>query len=495
MIPSITLLLLNFAGPLPASPVGYAAPEPLISHQAVAEDPVVEYEAKRKEAGKDPVKLWDLYLWCEAFDLGKQGRSCLRAIVKVDPNHREAREKLGHLEFDGKWFTTQKKLDKYKKAYEERVAKEKGLVRYEDEWVSKEDVPYLERGMVRDDEGNWVDAEEYAKITGGWTKQDLVWVSPDEIANVEKGLWKCGDEWLSLESANGYHAEIGKWWAIPSDHFVLYTTCSREVGMKALEQMERAYKDINRLLGSSPAGRVNVGLMRDVDQYGKFAAGSDDFTLTEVRGLSSVHHAYFADTWFDWDTLDFLGAGVGYWDASTDNGNAYGIHSARHAASLSLVEAIDLSPKALESARKRKLEGWDAEDFWEEKKLPMWFRYGAASYAGRYFIDQFVARGGNPNWAREWSVQNLLSRGGLQDLGDAFRGELDVDKNEESTKLLNEWGLIVAFILDGKNPAATEGLGAVKHALKTGEGLSEAFSKLEKIVIKNEQKLREFAEI
>jgi hypothetical protein len=460
------------------------------------QDKKAEYDTKRKAAGKDIEKLWDLYLWCDANGMDKQGRSCLRAIVREDDSHRAAHETLGHLEFDGKWFTTQKKLDKYKKAQEERIAKEKGLVRYEGEWVPAEHVAYLEQGLTQDGNGNWVDKEELERIQRGCVKQDTVWIEPEEIPNIEKGLWKCGDSWKSLEEANVFHSEFSNWWVIPSDFFTLYTTCDRAVALKALDHMERAYRDLNRALGGSPEGPVNVALFRNADQYGQFAAGSDSRILTDARGLSSIHWAYLGDTWFDLEELNFMGGGVGYWDASTDAGNAFGVHSARHAAALSLVEAWDPSPKALESARKSRLEGWNGNAFWAEKKLPEWYRFGLASYAGRYFVDQFVAPE-DYYWAKGWSIQNLMAKGGMRPLKQIFSGELSFESLDDSAKLLNELGLVVAFILDGKCAPVSAKYGAMKNAARTGDAkaVDAAAKELEAAVIENEKALLEFAGI
>jgi len=467
-------------------------PPPIVQQK----DKQAEYDRRRKEAGKDAEKLWDLYLWCDANDMEKEARASLRAVVRADPDHKEAHLKLGHLEYDGQWFTSQAKLDQYKKEKEEREAKEKGLVRYKDQLVPKEDLPYYERGMVRNENGEWVSAEEQEKIAKGWKKQDTVWIAPEELANVEKGLWKCGDKWLTLEKANEYHKEIPNWWVCPTDHFIIYSTCDRDTIMKAAEHMDRAYRDVAKVLGVTPAEPVNVALMRNLEQYGSLAAGSDNFPMTDARGLSSVSGAYLADLWFNPDPFYLLGAGVSYWDASSDSGNAFGVHNARTAAGLSLVEAADPSPDAIDGIRKKKQpDNPYVQKFWTEKRLPEWFRVGTATYAGRYFVDQFVGQGGNPYWAREWSVQNLMSRGGLRSVDEIFDTFLTPDNRDDSEKRLNECGLVVAFIVDGKCAPVAEKHGALKQAIKSGQGIADAFKALEKEVIKNEKALRSFAGI
>ena len=66
-----------------------------------------DYKAKLKSAGKDPAKLWELYQWTLEDDERKKYRKrTLKAVIKADPAHVEARTALGHIEFEGKWFET-----------------------------------------------------------------------------------------------------------------------------------------------------------------------------------------------------------------------------------------------------------------------------------------------------------------------------------------------------------------------------------------------------
>ena len=77
------------------------------------DDPEAIYKERREEAGKDPVKLWELHLWCEAYGMEKEAKSCARAVVKYDESHKEAHEYLGHVFYDGQWFTSERKLERF----------------------------------------------------------------------------------------------------------------------------------------------------------------------------------------------------------------------------------------------------------------------------------------------------------------------------------------------------------------------------------------------
>jgi len=467
-----------------------------------AEDPAVEYAARRAAAGADVEKLWELARWCEAFGLAKERRSCMRAILKEDRGHRGAHEALGHVEYGGQWFTSEKKMKAFKKREEKRIAKEQGLVQFKGEWVKAEDIPFLKKGWVRDEAGAWMDPETLARIEAGWAQQDLAWVPPEEIPLMRKGLWKCGEEWISLSAANDYHSRQETWWEIPTEHWLLRTTCKRATARTAIEEMDLARRDLVRLFGLEPSGRVPVVLLRSTDQYSIFANGDSESPARENLGWSSIHGAFFAETWKDWTNNEYLGTGVAYWDDSTPDGAKFGRLFARHAAGLSFVEAMDPSPKATAKFVKSSKGRFDPKDFYGEKRIELWLRYGAAAYVERYFVDATVAAGGKPYWAREWSVSNLLRRGGLEPLSSFFEMPLsasDAQSSALSNKLINQAGLLVSFVLDGGCEPVSAAHGELKQCLgdeAAGQGaLAEAFEKFRTAIREHEADLKKFAGI
>ncbi|MCH2102534.1 MAG: hypothetical protein MK297_00825 [Planctomycetes bacterium] len=460
------------------------------------DDPEVIYKERREEAGKDPVKLWELHLWCEAYGMEKEAKSCARAVVKYDESHKEAHEYLGHVFYDGQWFTSERKLERYKKEEEERMAKEKGLVRYKDEWVPEEDLPFLKKGLVKDESGKWVNKEEREKILAGWIKQDTQWVHPDNAGKIEAGLWKCGDEWLETEKANAYHAKLSSWWTIPDPVFLLHSTCDREVAEKALTEMHIALREVKRVLGTAPTTPVNVAMLRDAKQYGSYAAGNDTRGRppVEITGKSSVHHAFMAELWIDPEQGVHMGAGVGYWNPEVSDG-AFGPFSARHAAAIGILEQLDPSPKAIEKVLKNPT-GFNPQKFLadhhKEKRLPAWFREGICSYAERWLLDSSIRKGGDAEKWRTWSASNIINKGGLRPIKKIFTDEVSVD-NPDSAKLLNERGLLIAFLLDGEIDELKEKHFELKQKFKKGESVSATIKSIEKSIIKHEQELRKFA--
>lgn len=463
-----------------------------------------EYEKRRKAADKDTDKLWDLYDWCQQKKLATQSKSCLRRIVQLKPDDEKAHKLLGDVSFDGKWFPSEKKVEEYKKQQaekhakdEEKAAKEKGLVKFNDQWVAPADLPYLQKGLIKNDRGEWIDPAEQKKIAEGWVRQDLEWVPPAEKENIAKNLWKCGDKWLDLEKANEYHSEFFQWWRIPHESkYVLATTCDRKVAETIDKNLSYAWDDLVKCYGFAPATPPIVLVLRSQAQYESYAGGDQEEGRgpTETHGLSSVHYAYFADLGVDPATNDLMQLGVGYWDASTDTGPKWGIHATRHALGQSFAEAVDPSPKTLEKARKD--QRLPVKEFWEEKKLPAWFRYGAAVYTERYYTDLTVGVGGNSKWAIEWSVKNLLARGGMLPVQQVLDFEPDNEKAEETQIWFNRVGLLMHFMVDGKCAPVTTKLAAFQDALKAGKdkkAVTEAAKALGAELAKHETDLRKFA--
>ncbi len=131
--------LLIAAAPL-ALPLDTGGVAPSSSSFSVSATAPQDFKDRLNEAKKDPAKLWELYQWALEDDERKKYRKrVLKALIKVDPEHEEARLALGHVTYDGKWFDTERARDKYA----EKVAKERGLVKFNGDWVEPADVPFL----------------------------------------------------------------------------------------------------------------------------------------------------------------------------------------------------------------------------------------------------------------------------------------------------------------------------------------------------------------
>lgn len=470
----------------------------------VQDDRQAEFEKRMAAAKGDRAALWKVHEWTEAFGMTKESRQVLRAILEIDDGDTKAHELLGHVQYDGKWFPNEKKKLEYQEQKEAEEAKAKGYVRYKDAWVDPKDIPFLEKGWVKDDQGRWVDPEEYAKITGGWVKQDLVWVSPEEKPKMEEGLWKCGDQWLPLAEANTYHSKFGQWWQIPGRNFVLWTTVERSVAEKALNEIETSLADLTTFFGVEIQNPPHLLLLNSLEQYNSMAAGSAAMAY-ESFGFSGGYGGFFADLWVDATLGKYLGCGVGYWDASNEAGNRFGRHGVRFAAGASYVEAIDPSPKALEkllaSFSGKKNARYDPtkfplQAFYTEKRLPFCLRYGAAAFFERYFIDRTAGANADVHWARHWSVQNIERRGGLDPMQrildfaptESMQGDL-----ERAGKMISQCGLLISFILHGNCAPVQAAHRTWKEAFMAGGKMDAPTDAFFKVLLENEAEFRKYA--
>jgi hypothetical protein len=103
----------------------------------------------------DDVKgLMALAQWARDNKLPKQADETLERVIKLEPDHAEARIALGFERVAGKWV----KGDELQKA--------KGLVEYQGKWVTPEDKALFEAGYVKRGD-RWVTKEEADCIDQG----------------------------------------------------------------------------------------------------------------------------------------------------------------------------------------------------------------------------------------------------------------------------------------------------------------------------------------
>jgi hypothetical protein len=501
----IAALLLSV---LPTSFVPSAPP--VLARQDVAD---AEVQAKIDAAGKDVAKLLELAKAFAADGKDDPAKKTYKKIVELDPKHEEAHKALRHHFYDGKWFESYAELSKYRRE-ESAKMKEKGLVRFKDEWVPEVDLPYMNMGWVKSESGKWQDPVETARAkqveewkAAGYTYRpdDCTWISPEEKAKADAGLMKCGDQWLDLEKANEFHSQIGQWWQLEGEHFFTWSTNDWQGASAARWYADQIYPDMVRLFGLQPAKKPHFVVLNGQEQYNT-AAGGQPPLLPETEGFSSLHGAYFSDAFLVPDqatqTALYLGCGVAYWDRKDERLRAWGPYFVRWAAAQSYVDAVDPSWLAISEFIAAAAGGSQptANNFWVEKKIPRWLRYGAASYAERYMKDPDATEGANPWALREFAFGELKKTGTLSKLEDIFTFALDLNDIERSSRLYHEAGLVVSFLLDGADgdKKLREKHQAFKAALKSedkdkAKKLADAVEGLQKELAKNEKDIKKFA--
>lgn len=453
-----------------------------------------EFDRRLEAAGEDVQALWELVVWCDDTDREKSVGRVLRTIVRLQPDHRRARRRLGHVLHEGRWFTTQKKLEAHLQGLAAARAREQGLVSYRGEWVSPRDLPFLKRGLLRGPLGRWITPAEQRKLESGWQLQDLEWIPPSDVPRVEQGLWKCDDRWLTAAEADRWHGDLPRSWVVPSPHLTVWSTCRRATILGAIEAMESGYRELGRLYGSAPAEPLPVVLLRRAQELKALCfEGIDGFPPADGRQLTVQIRSVFAESRLvaEKRRKKWLGSGTAFWDTRTDAGDQRGLHNARMAMGLSFADAMDPSAKAVAKADRKGIYEGFVQDFYGEKRHPAWFRWGAACYASRYYEDS-VSRGGDPWWTRRWSVGEIERLGGMTFLRPAF--ELDpAQAGSDCHRLVLTCGLLVAFVLDGGCAPVEAVHGELQAALRAARDPELIFQRLRTEIEDHEPELRAFA--
>ena len=444
--------------------------------RALPKDP--SWLVRRAQVHEQPEPLWELYRWCAESGRAAQGEGVLQRLLRLDPDHMEARTALGHVQHSGAWFPSQSALDDHLAAQEPDVAISRGWSRYKQTWMHPQHKALAAKGHVVDRQtGQWADRKQSKQLAQGWVRQDLIWIAPDDIRRLNKEQWKVDGLWVELAEAERQRARIASMWRIPSPHAALHTTVDRPIARRALEVMDSALIDLRRVFGAEPALPLNVALMRDEDQYDRLAFGDPDGRRapSHLGRRHVIHSAFFAESWLPFEGGDrvFKGMGVGYWDTASPSGDLYGVHAARLAFGLSYADAVDPSPKAVRSGLRSGAGAAYYESYQSEKVLPLWLHYGGAVYAERFFRDTRVPGGGasedgDPWWARTWSLDNLKRLGGLRPLAEVFAFGLEPNDRSDGLKLMIEAGLVVAFALDGHCEPVEAAHASLRSALAAG---------------------------
>jgi tetratricopeptide (TPR) repeat protein len=485
------------------------APVPVVSW--FQED--AEVDAQIAAAGKDAAKLMELAASLKTAGKDDAAKKVFKKVIEIDPNHAEARKELRHHNYDGKWFESYAELSKYRRE-ETAKMKEKGLVKWKDQWVPEADKPYMDMGWEKDAGGKWVNPVEVARekqiselraAGHEFRADDSSWVAPNEMDKWRSLLWKCGTEWLDMAKADEFHSRIGQWWVLDGEHFTTTSTTDWMGANEARAIAETTYADLKRLFGMNPAKKPHFIVLNSIDQYNKFSAGDQELQLppSESEGFSSLHYAYFADVLFDPSVQppQFAGCGVAFWDRKGPQA-AFGPYAVRFAAAQSFCEAIDPSWNAVAELIASISGGAqpNAGAFWTEKRIPRWLRYGAASYVER-FAKMPAGDGGNP-WAnREWAMAELKKKGGIRKVEDIFSFPLDLNDLDGSGRLYHEAGLVVSFLLDGADgdKKLRTRHDAFKAMLKATpfdkKKFDEAVKDLQDELAKNERDIKKFADL
>ena len=112
------------------------------------EDTAVVFAQRRAALAKHDVKgLLELARWAYDQGLGAESRSCLEAVLAVEPDEPTARRVLGYQKVGDEWL----RGDPLHEAL--------GHVKYKGRWVTPQERDYLEAGFTKGKDGKWIPPE------------------------------------------------------------------------------------------------------------------------------------------------------------------------------------------------------------------------------------------------------------------------------------------------------------------------------------------------
>jgi hypothetical protein len=260
-----------------AAMLGVAAGSPALAVArppvATTQDAKAQLEEKLKNTDqKDPNALFAVAKWADENGLKTDSKRLARMVIKLDPEHAEARAMLGYQKYEGKWLTS-REIDREKAKKEEADKEKLGLKKWKNEWVPKEDYEKLEKGLVAvtvNGDKKWVTPVEKERIDKGMTLVDGAWITPEEKEHLAKGEFKVGDKWVTEDEANKVHSEFTNPWELEGEHCALTTTCKRKFAKDAVRQADLTIKETYRLLGMElpkQPTKISLIMVKDLADY------------------------------------------------------------------------------------------------------------------------------------------------------------------------------------------------------------------------------------
>jgi len=256
------------------------------------------YGVRKKELPpKDAAALFELAKFAKESGMTREARQDFEAVLRLDPNHAGAREGLGQKLLDGKWLS-EADAKKVEAERAEGEAKAQGLKKVKDGWVTPVELARMEKGLIKVGP-EWVTKEQKKKIDDDKLEYfQGEWVTAADKQKMEGGQRLHEGKWLPVDELNTIHRDLAKPWILRTPTIELLTNARLESGQRYLAILEDAYKGLVELFGAEHPdlydvrGRLVIVAGRDLDAYQKLGGtfGSPD----RVAFHSSKFGAFFA---------------------------------------------------------------------------------------------------------------------------------------------------------------------------------------------------------
>jgi len=220
-------------------------------------------EKLAKLTPEDAKGHYELGRWCERNKFSEQAQELFRKTIELEPTHRDARRKLGHFKYKGKWISS-----------EEMNAR--GLVKYKGKWVTY-DKAMKAKGMVQF-EGQWVTPSEKKKLEARARKMEAL-----AKQFPFKGV-------LDKPGADHENLPWEKARVKETEHFIITTNLSMDALNDICFILECAYLNYQNLFGhyeQPKEKKLLVSVLKNREEYEKIYSD-----LLGTNPLPSSHGSY-----------------------------------------------------------------------------------------------------------------------------------------------------------------------------------------------------------
>src|SRR5690606_31241832 len=156
--------------------------------------PKEEFKQRLDEAEGDAEKLFQVYIWAKGRNLDADAKRALREVVKIDPEHENARKLLGYVRYEDRWVS-ESEHERLTAEAQRQEMEAKGLVLHQGKWVTKEEKERQvneAKGLVEID-GKWVDKREYERV-----KKDAE-QARERAEKSAQGLFEVNGKWVTKQ--------------------------------------------------------------------------------------------------------------------------------------------------------------------------------------------------------------------------------------------------------------------------------------------------------
>ena len=418
---------------------------PIASQSASA----LKKQLKKMEssAKKDPEALFEAGKWAKDANLDKEAKRIFQKVLKVSKDHVGANTEVGNELVGDKWWPAKVAKKKRAKALQAEYSA-KGYKKIDDIWVSPEDVSDARKGIFKH-EGELVTRDEKEQLQAGKVRHPMTGqlIAKINLEKAKNGYFPLrSPDWGDQKEANKYHSELGRPWFIRTEQAQIISTLPIEKIEKLKMHVEQGLEKVAPLFGGrqvSPAKRPLVIISKTQAEFREYATQLGDGT--DVAGAFLIRE----------DAEFRIRGQEDVRPAICENHKDWGERYIRHAAAIAYVNAI-------------------AEEGGAD--LPLWFVHGVGSYTSRFENDSDAG----------WFGKQHVAKGGVSPIKSFISG-FTLDGSMEPPKIafnLYQAGLLLSYATQGGNREVTDAMVTVTDALsgKGKIGAAKAITQLEELL-------------